>query len=186
MCPYCNRQFIDVFKRNNKKGYRAIAQLDHLYPKSKFQLYALSLYNFVPSCASCNQVKSSQQSFKMPFIENADEENRKPYFKLKIEDFNQLTGETLPKIDYAFSDEEKVNNADSFDHQAMYQNHHLLVQRLLRAKKLHNPLYIRQIKELFPTLDDKEIRELLFGFNGDLSELYEKPLSKLAHDVLDL
>lgn len=192
VCPYCNRQYIDVFKRSDK-GYKAIAQLDHFYPKEQFPLYALSLYNFVPSCASCNQGKSATSNKLIyPFTEKSVEENRKPYFHIQPLNLDQLRGNVLPDISYAFNKDstkktqKKLEQAEFLHHKNMYQNHKQFAQRLLRVKRLDNSNYIAQVKDFFPKLSDEEIREVLFGFSGDLEELKQKPLSKLAHDILDL
>lgn len=42
-----------TFKPNY--NYRHHFDIDHVLPKSEFELVALSLYNFVPSCQICNQ-----------------------------------------------------------------------------------------------------------------------------------
>ncbi len=58
VCPYCNRQYITSYKpsenKQNKIDVITTADLDHFYPKDKFQLFSLSLYNFVPACPICN------------------------------------------------------------------------------------------------------------------------------------
>lgn len=187
ICPYCNRQYINVFEKQSGKGEIVIPQLDHFYPQSKYPLYALSLYNFVPSCASCNLGKNDKTNELIyPFTKNAKEENQQPYFKIKSEDLDHLRGNVPPEIDYAFIDSDKKNHADALHHKNMYQNHSVFAQRLLQRQRLYNPSYIAQVKEFFPKLSDEEIREILFGFSGNLEELKHKPLSKLAHDILDL
>ena len=50
-CPYCNRNYITSYGKENKK---TTADLDHFYPKKQYPLFALSLFNFVPSCSVCN------------------------------------------------------------------------------------------------------------------------------------
>lgn len=58
VCPYCNRQYITSYEPSENKKDKinklATADLDHFYPKNKFQLFSLSLYNFVPACQICN------------------------------------------------------------------------------------------------------------------------------------
>ncbi|GCD10346.1 hypothetical protein [Clostridium tagluense] len=58
VCPYCNRQYITSYEPSENKKDKidvlATADLDHFYPKAKFQLFSLSLYNFVPACQICN------------------------------------------------------------------------------------------------------------------------------------
>lgn len=48
VCPYCGRNFI-----NQKSG----VALDHYFPISQYPLLAVSLYNLIPCCHSCNLSK---------------------------------------------------------------------------------------------------------------------------------
>lgn len=50
-CPYCNRNYITRYGIN---GSKSTADLDHFYQKAQYPLFALSLFNFVPSCPVCN------------------------------------------------------------------------------------------------------------------------------------
>ena len=53
-CVYCNRNYtINLTKTH------ARAELDHWFPKTDFPLLALSFYNLIPSCATCNSIKSN-------------------------------------------------------------------------------------------------------------------------------
>lgn len=189
VCPYCNRQYIDVFDKANDEA-KAIAQLDHYYPKVEYPLYALSLYNLIPSCASCNQGKSTNyQDVIYPFSETADIENQDAYFRIKPADLDKLMGKKLPEIEYAFDyDDEKKQHADFFHHENMYQNHQRFAQRLLRAQKLDNKAYLEGMNKVLEDskirLSEGELKELLYGFNGSDEELLQKPLSKLARDII--
>ena len=51
VCPYCNRNFI-----NQKRGI----ELDHYFSKSQYPLFAISFYNLIPCCHSCNNSKSDE------------------------------------------------------------------------------------------------------------------------------
>lgn len=53
-CPYCNRQYITSW--TDDKNGKTTADLDHFYPKSLFPLFALSAFNFIPSCHICNSL----------------------------------------------------------------------------------------------------------------------------------
>lgn len=50
-CPYCNRNYITRYGVGGKKS---TADLDHFYQKEQYPLFALSLFNFIPSCPICN------------------------------------------------------------------------------------------------------------------------------------
>lgn len=54
VCPYCSRQYIQPVNIANKKRY--LGDIDHILPKSVYQLFALSLWNLTPSCKDCNQL----------------------------------------------------------------------------------------------------------------------------------
>ncbi len=182
VCPYCNRQYIDIYKRKREKDKIAIAQLDHFYPKSDFPLYSVSLYNLVPSCASCNLLKSNKLSlYNYPYCKDANEKNKEKYFELKIENYNQLIG--IEDIDISIVSN---NNGVIKDNSVLYQNHRAFINNLLRKKKLDNNTYRESINSYFINnqLTEMEFRELLYGFSGEITEFLEKPLAKLAYDII--
>jgi len=55
-CPYCNRQHTFTIYR----GKEIRPQFDHFYPKSKYPFFALSFYNLVPICPTCNHLKKDK------------------------------------------------------------------------------------------------------------------------------
>ena len=69
VCPYCNRQYIFTLSKG-----KARPQLDHYYPKSKYPYLALSLYNLIPSCSTCNMAKSSLDTMETPILYPYEEE----------------------------------------------------------------------------------------------------------------
>lgn len=56
ICPYCNQQYIFSVNKNSYLG-----DFDHFIPKAIFPLFALSLWNLVPCCKTCNQVFKGQK-----------------------------------------------------------------------------------------------------------------------------
>ena len=59
-CFYCETAYINVYsvRGTHKKHF----DLDHVLPKSKCPLVALSLFNFVPSCQICNSRIKGQKT----------------------------------------------------------------------------------------------------------------------------
>lgn len=74
-CPYCNRQYITSWSEENSDAKNTTADLDHFYQKSIYPLFALSLFNFVPSCQICNsRMKGSSQMYTLyPYEEGFDD-----------------------------------------------------------------------------------------------------------------
>lgn len=62
-CPYCNRSYI--YYLSKKKGIKP--QIDHFFPKSKYPFLAMSFYNLIPSCQTCNGFGAKEE--KDPLIE---------------------------------------------------------------------------------------------------------------------
>ena len=49
VCPYCSEE--DIEPTDNTKK-----QIDHFLPKRQYPFYALSYYNLIPSCGTCNDI----------------------------------------------------------------------------------------------------------------------------------
>lgn len=60
ICPYC--------------GINEVYEVDHFFPKSKYQQYSVCLHNLLPACHACNHIKSdkdpvsSKGSIIYPFL----------------------------------------------------------------------------------------------------------------------
>lgn len=66
ICPYCNHAYAFTIKSKNG-SFRPT--LDHFFYKDKYPHLALTLYNLVPSCSSCNSsLKGKKDFFKIPHL----------------------------------------------------------------------------------------------------------------------
>lgn len=62
LCPYC-QQASAITIRSAKSGKSFRPTLDHFYPKGNYPYLALSLYNLIPSCQTCNSSLKGQLDF---------------------------------------------------------------------------------------------------------------------------
>lgn len=184
ICPYCNRQYIDFYRRNNK--IRSVAQLDHFYPKKKFPLFSLTLANYVPSCAYCNTILKKDLMFPLIYPYGLLD-NKEKIFKIEM---YQSGIKTL----YQSSDVKiMLNNKSKFFHQLdffhieeVYGNHKIDVANLLNRKNLYNDSYKKVLEHnLITKISSEQFKFMLFGFSGREDDLFTIPLSKLKHDVID-
>ena len=53
-CYFCNIEFINKFKSSADGKFKNGLTLDHYIDKGKYPYLALSLYNLIPSCYTCN------------------------------------------------------------------------------------------------------------------------------------
>ncbi|MBA1376795.1 hypothetical protein [Pseudomonas brassicacearum] len=66
ICPYCNHAYAFTIKT---KGGSFRPTLDHFFYKDQYPHLALTLYNLVPSCSSCNSsLKGKKDFFKSPHL----------------------------------------------------------------------------------------------------------------------
>lgn len=65
VCPYCNMSFTSHVASDSGK-FRP--EFDHFYPKAIYPVLTLSLYNLIPSCRECNDIKKAKVFFKKPYF----------------------------------------------------------------------------------------------------------------------
>ncbi|MNQ12185.1 hypothetical protein D3C85_250850 [compost metagenome] len=182
-CVYCNRNYI--FSISKKKVVKA--EIDHFYPKSIYPLLALSYYNLIPSCESCNGLgaKGSKDPYfeglKNPYLINYDD--FKFTFKIKnISIINPICGKS--DIEVEFKDKIQ-SHCDVFNLDDLYSLHHdhaielVIKQRLKYSKKYRS--YLNSYDGL--TFNKSEIDRMILGNYSLESEQHKRPLSKLYQDI---
>lgn len=63
ICPYCGRQFIYAVEEN---GTTVKPQIDHFLPKRKYPFLALSFFNLIPVCNTCNMIGCKGDNDPLP------------------------------------------------------------------------------------------------------------------------
>ncbi len=189
VCPYCNRQYITSGEK------RRIAELDHFYPKKikdgeellgkiAYPYLAMSFYNLIPSCPSCNRVKSNDRILVSPYlIQDSDS-----YIKLN---YRPLNGEFLDdknQIEITITEEESSENSykSRLELEEHYSYHNDYVYDLLKKKEMYDDSYLNELfndrNDLFKSKD--EIHRALWGNYTSKEDLHKRPLPKLTRDIL--
>lgn len=191
VCPYCNRNYIFNFKIG--KDLNATAQLDHFFDKKTYPFLAVSIYNLVPSCSTCNQRKSAkQEDIFYPFLESFNDYAKFEYQGIKHQeegnsnffDEDRILLELKP-----ISEDEKVNtHIEVFNLQNLYNEHKDIVSEILIKSEIYNESYIEELMQnyegtLFKNRED--LLRLIFGGYIADEELGKRPLSKLTKDILE-
>ncbi|MCG3797052.1 hypothetical protein LT343_27555 [Bacillus toyonensis] len=188
VCPYCNRNYISKYKKDGK--LRTTADLDHFYPKSKFQLFSLSLYNFVPSCQICNSRFKLAKGVEIinPYTQKIDYTKFKFEYSLKPEStlgvfFNE---ENSFDVKINCTDTNYIQHINLFELENLYNTHKVIVGELLYKKEAYNNTYSELINNLFDemNLTQSEKETFLFGIEMDEELFYKRPLSKLIFDIV--
>jgi len=183
-CYFCNIEFINTFmaKDEIKNGFT----LDHYIDKGKYPYLALSLYNLIPSCYTCNSKVKRVRSVETlsPASTHFDFDN-KVKFKTFMQNRNLL-------IDYEedfalllkedFSDIYK-QYIDVFELDGRYKYHKYKVIEMINRRKEYPDSRIKELA-LLTQKTEEEVKQDLFGeylFEDD--NLHKRPLSKLIHDI---
>lgn len=194
-CPYCNTQYTLIVNGTNKK--LAKFQFDHFFSKSRYPFLSLSMYNLIPSCASCNLAKTSKDynlncnyhpyhfnladylTFKIVKPGNIQNLSIRKIRDLKDEDIEISLNTPFKELD-AFV----RNHYIDFDFEGMYNRHKDIVREMIIKSKLYQgkgityPTYIEGLFE-----DQHSIMHYLLGNYMRADEILERPLSKMMQDL---
>jgi len=186
-CTYCNREYTMTYKPIGHKGKGMVPQFDHWFPKKEYPLLALSFYNLIPSCATCNGIKSS--------IELNLEDHLHPYIDPNISSsyfFNYLlTSTSQLRINFLNNrlDDKSLNTIRSLNLPMIYNGHsnkELKDLYDLRYKYSDNYLKVLLEQTFSSTIQiSKQDRyRLIFGIEIEEKEYHKRPMSKFKKDII--
>jgi len=198
VCPYCNRNFVYVVECSDESKDTVIkGQLDHFFPKEKYPFLAMSLYNLVPCCSTCNG--ESCKHNKDPFTEGIVS----PY---EIKDINALkfTTNIDPRRVFHLRDADSIvididtsnypamaNNNVVFHLKDIYNTHRDYAAEIIyKYTKTKTEAYKTFATSMFNSSEKDLISEsdwerLYYGIYTDSKEQKKRPLSKFCKDILD-
>jgi hypothetical protein len=182
-CYYCNIDFVNTFKK--AKETKNAFTLDHVFEKATYPFLALSLYNLVPSCYTCNsKVKDSKIEFNdfSPTSESFDF-NEKVKFKsfitnenLQVEEENDFFVKLIESYGTKYD-----KYIESLNLNNRYDYHKYKVLEMINKRKKYPDSRIQELAVLTGQ-SEEEVKQDLFGVY--LSEdLHKRPLSKLIKDI---
>lgn len=175
VCPYCNRNFI-----NNTEKY-AMAQFDHFFPKSKYPMLALSLYNLIPCCPQCNHNKLEKELSYSPY--------NKEFTTDKLLRFN-IIPEFVDGFEIGIEAKNEIikENIDKLLLKEAYAVHKPLVKEIYLKVKMYSDCYIQSLNNMVKDSViniDMTFDELWYGNYLTEDKYYLRPLSKLTHDMIE-
>jgi len=184
VCPYCNRNFIMNFKHT-----QTTVELDHFFPKSEYPYLAISLYNLIPSCHTCNHKKGSNKLKIYPYKESINDYIKFSFTISRLPFHVNNIDLLMIKKKNTRKNRKKINNYENvLNISALYDNHKDVVLDLLQKRVIYSDSYIDELFEqyegiLFENREDL-LRLITCGYVSD-DEIGKRPLSKLTKDVSD-
>lgn len=189
VCPFCNRQYITswdyIEDEEEEVKVKSTADLDHFFPKIDYPLFALSLFNFVPSCQVCNS-RMKLDNFMdddgnrpiYPYDESFDDTVVfKPSVLAAGEKAKKLLevwlGENTEDLKIELDYGQKDNESELTDYQKhvkrsielyhlkeVYQAHKMYVSELMLKRRIYDDgEYLKGLQRIFQKSDTDDIDE---------------------------
>jgi hypothetical protein len=154
VCPYCNQAFAFTVV---EAGGSFRPTLDHFFPKAEYPYLALSLYNLVPSCYTCNSnLKGTKDFFRTQHLH-------------PLEDVEEVSFDFASSGEHEFVDllhddrlleefgvvvpregsEKAQNSVNTFLLGARFVGNLPAIKRFVRLRKKLRPHKIEEYKALF-------------------------------------
>lgn len=183
-CPYCNENYIHNREKNS------MAELDHFYPRCKYPMFAICLYNLVPSCSTCNRIKSKND------IKVSPHNHKYNFSELKLSyeplSMNYLNNDDDIEIKFTFKNEQgqfsqdMKTNLSEMRIEESYKAHRDYVREILKKALIYDDSVKNSLLRNYPELfhDEEELTQIIFGNYISEDALLKRPLSKLTMDLL--
>lgn len=180
-CTYCNRQYTSTVI--SEKGIKLTRpQFDHWYPKTKFPFLALSFYNLIPSCSTCNGSIKRDEIFRTdshlhPYLRFVDENDFKFSYEHSIKSRNGIK----VKLIYPSDDIIVKRTMKSLKIEEIYNAHTDEIKDLIKLRKMYSDRYLSILsKNTYKGLKmgKEELYLLAFGTHFNEKNFSKRPLSK--------
>ena len=199
-CFYCNKDFITNFDADKKVS---TFQLDHFFDKGTYPYLALSFYNLIPSCPTCNssKVKGSENTFehnpksKLKKFQNEtclapNDKNFDFHQKVKFKLFLESSCKNLhikSKDDIDITLKEQFTDMydkyiEIFKLNERYKAHKDIVFDMIQKAELYPESRLKELQDL-TGIPFQQIKKDIFNLIDENEDLSKQPFSKLIVDM---
>lgn len=197
VCVYCNRQYTSTLWTEDGKCRPA---LDHFFAKATYPYFALSFFNLIPSCYTCNSSLKNQKEFTLgsnlhPFRESMFDVLN---FSVDISSVDFIDGskknfKIILKQSQLCSDKMLISkaeaNAEIFKINELYNGHKDYASEIIKKSYYYDCSKIDELfnfqtsngNKLFESRE--EVIEFTLGNYIRKDKLGIRPLSKFARDI---
>ncbi len=184
-CPYCNRQYVFT----NSGNFKTRPEFDHFLNKSRYPILAVSFYNLIPSCHTCNHGKGINNVLINPYFDK---------FNCKFELQNKKGKRLSPSAIYKIKADDKINlgfskpsleeesNIKNLGLSDLYNKHDDYIKDLIEKSIVYNKTYSMGLISTFQGAGytPQDVQDFIWNKYLDLAKHEQHPLSKLTRDLL--
>jgi len=191
-CVYCNAAF--CVTDNDGVAYYTV---DHWMPKSRYPHFAISFFNLVPCCFSCNRNKGDDGGEYFCLYEDEPGADR-DVLHLKVSDKSIATyimSHDAEVLDISLTEanpkyKSMRENMDRKLHISnLYAEHKDVAEEALWRRIVYNGSNTEALNQLFKNaslrLSDYDVRRFVYGTYPDSDDMHRRPLSRLIQDLMD-
>ncbi|GAL74639.1 hypothetical protein JCM19275_3494 [Nonlabens ulvanivorans] len=189
-CTYCNREYTFVFK-NKLGGKGMVPQFDHWYAKKDHPLLALSFFNLIPSCATCNTIKKDIAMSTLQHLHPYINKNiSKSYvFNLWLKEIGvPEIGLDPTRVENEIESKKNKTTLDALNLGLIYKGHSTKELKDLYDLRIKYPEnYLKKLlDETFGNLDItiNEKYRLIFGIELEDKDYHKRIMSKFKSDII--
>lgn len=189
-CYYCNIDFINTYNTYNAKSEKKNKfTLDHYFDKSTYPYLALSLYNFIPSCYTCNSKLKGILEFKnlSPSSVKYDFDDKVKFKITMNESCKDLHVKNKNHIDINLKENYSCDYKEFIEKMFLderYRVHKDIVFDMIQKAELYPESRLKELQDL-TGIPFQQIKKDIFNINDENEDLYKKPFSKLTKDILE-
>lgn len=193
-CTYCNRQYTFTISGKNNDERITRPAFDHWFPKSRFPLLSLNLYNLIPCCAVCNSGAKGDKIFQLTqFVHPYEQKGDDPKFKFVPSIVGNSNSRWTVVLDRDKAIHPEIDNTiRAFELDRIYDMHGMLeVKEMMDFAQAYNNTYLQQIYKQMGKgfgavgFSQEEVYRMLFGTESIPTKYLDRPLSKMKHDILE-
>jgi len=189
-CPYCNIQFIPTVITKKPITFVARPPLDHFFANTLYPLLAISFYNLVPGCDTCNsRFKLAEPTHHLTHL-NPHTRDFADECIFRLEGFRKIDEILAPgasgfkiKLYNSSGDKRFDGNEILFHLNDMYSVHRLEARNCLIKSMTYSTAAIESIVETAKRTGSDAF-ELIFEARLQHADLHLNPLSKLKRDIV--
>ncbi|WP_343706393.1 hypothetical protein [Flavobacterium sp.] len=177
-CTYCNRLYTKTVIKPHKITR---PEFDHWFAKSRYPMLALSFFNLIPSCNTCNSSVKGSSEMKLkthlhPYLD-------RPEFRFSY--YNRTYGTYGFEIK-SLPGTKSQKSVEAFKLKEIYQMHEDEIIDLTKIKAVYSESYLSILASQFKglSISEDEIYRLAFGTYNDEKYFDRRPLSRMKKDIL--
>lgn len=186
-CSYCNRQYIFT----NSGSFKVRPEFDHFFNKSRYPILAVSFYNLIPSCHTCNHGKGTKDININPYFDRFKcnfELRNETGQKMSPADILNIKANSKISINFSNPSAQELSNIENLGLSELYSKHDDYIKDLIEKAIAYNKTYSMGLISTFQGAgyNPQNVHDFIWGKYLDLAKLEQQPLSKLTRDLLIL